>query len=156
MKLFRRHNETILSIFLVCNETEFGCCPDKMTPASGLYFDGCSNCSLSEFGCCPDNYTAATNADKEGCPIEIIDEDFSGEGMGQNDTMKNTTDVMLMAECETSVFGCCPDGNTTASTADQSDCPEILCNFTSASGDTIMLPCVNVTAMNETDVFVLG
>lgn len=44
-----------ISLNLVCSESEFGCCPDNSTFASGPYFSGCSNCSISEFGCCSDN-----------------------------------------------------------------------------------------------------
>ena len=49
-----------------CHESEFGCCPDNSTIATGDFFEGCSNCSLSEFGCCSDNVTEATGTDGKG------------------------------------------------------------------------------------------
>ena len=36
-----------------CKDTEFGCCPDRKTPAEGVNGKGCG-CAASRFGCCPD------------------------------------------------------------------------------------------------------
>ncbi|GMS79468.1 hypothetical protein PENTCL1PPCAC_1643 [Pristionchus entomophagus] len=55
-----------------CFDSEFGCCPDNSTFATGDFFTGCSNCSLSEFGCCADNVTEATGANAQGC-IEYVE-----------------------------------------------------------------------------------
>ncbi|GMR58285.1 hypothetical protein PMAYCL1PPCAC_28480, partial [Pristionchus mayeri] len=55
-----------------CFDSEFGCCPDNSTFATGDFFAGCSNCSLSEFGCCADNVTEATGANALGC-IEYVE-----------------------------------------------------------------------------------
>lgn len=44
-----------------CNETLFGCCWDKKTPAEGNDEEGCPPkppaCVSSKWGCCKDNVT---------------------------------------------------------------------------------------------------
>uniref|UniRef100_A0A915JPK7 Papilin n=1 Tax=Romanomermis culicivorax TaxID=13658 RepID=A0A915JPK7_ROMCU len=135
---------------LACNETEFGCCPDGATLATGLYLEGCSNCSETEFGCCPDNYTIATTEDMSECPLLTTlssEGEFNAteiEASGDGEMVTETPDEIEEKEesatttpnCSASEFGCCPDGNTTATTEDKSDCPEILCNYTSAAGES--------------------
>ena len=55
----------------ICQDSAYGCCPDKLTPATGPNEEGCNDisvvtppvggaCELGEFGCCPDGKTAAT------------------------------------------------------------------------------------------------
>lgn len=53
-----------------CNETQYGCCEDGVSPASGENFEGCpeSQCDQTLFGCCSDNKTPAEGNDNEGCP----------------------------------------------------------------------------------------
>lgn len=60
-----------------------------MTFADGPYFSGCSNCSLSEFGCCSDNVTEATGAHGKGCP-EYEAEEGSGEEQKEEKEEKPT------------------------------------------------------------------
>lgn len=43
-----------------CASSEFGCCYDNETDASGPNGEGCP-CSISEFGCCPDGLTTGIN-----------------------------------------------------------------------------------------------
>ncbi|GMT09209.1 hypothetical protein PFISCL1PPCAC_506 [Pristionchus fissidentatus] len=70
-----------------CFDSEFGCCPDNSTFATGEFNLGCSNCSISEFGCCADNITEATGANALGC-IEYVEleavakADLAVEGSG--------------------------------------------------------------------------
>uniref|UniRef100_A0A915C8V4 Papilin n=1 Tax=Parascaris univalens TaxID=6257 RepID=A0A915C8V4_PARUN len=68
-----------------CEDSEFGCCPDNSTFATGAYLQGCSNCSISEFGCCVDNVTEATGADGQGCPEYVGAEEASGEDMKEKE-----------------------------------------------------------------------
>ncbi|KRY54793.1 Papilin, partial [Trichinella britovi] len=135
-----------------CNETEFGCCPDNSTAASGPFLEGCSNCSLSEFGCCPDNYTTADGANFEGCMSEM---NVTEEGIGlENDTapMKpkqanNCTEDD--AECCTEMF----DEKTNTSTV---QCTVRMCNLTNSENVTVEVPCMNITSnpdmSNDTDI----
>ena len=48
-----------------CKDTEFGCCPDRKTPAFGIDDEGCG-CAASRFGCCPDGEEDAEGEDFEG------------------------------------------------------------------------------------------
>ena len=48
-----------------CKDTEFGCCPDRKTPAFGIDDEGCG-CAASRFGCCPDGEQDAEGEDFEG------------------------------------------------------------------------------------------
>jgi hypothetical protein len=53
-----------------CEDAEFKCCPDGVTPAKGPKNMGCESdaCKSSLFGCCPDGFTEAEGNDEEGCP----------------------------------------------------------------------------------------
>lgn len=42
-----------------CADSEFGCCYDNETDATGPNGEGCP-CSISRFGCCPDGVTTGT------------------------------------------------------------------------------------------------
>lgn len=66
----------VIRMFSACNMSDFGCCPDNITFATGPNLEGCSNCSSSEFGCCADNMTIAEGSNKFGCPEY---EETSGE-----------------------------------------------------------------------------
>lgn len=44
---------------VICQKTEFGCCPNNKTVATGPDFEGCGvidhkDCRMSYFKCCPD------------------------------------------------------------------------------------------------------
>jgi hypothetical protein len=61
-----------------CEETEFGCCPDAVSPAKGQKKEGCppSHCEETLFGCCPDGVGIAEGNDNEGCeelPVDCKD-----------------------------------------------------------------------------------
>ena len=49
-----------------CKDTEFGCCPDRRTPATGARGAGCG-CAASEPGCCYDGEQEAEGDDFAGC-----------------------------------------------------------------------------------------
>ncbi len=59
-----------------CKDTEFGCCPDRRSPASGPHVgpgavaagreDGCG-CAAGRHGCCYDGEEYAEGKDFEGC-----------------------------------------------------------------------------------------
>ncbi|PAV70271.1 hypothetical protein WR25_24086 isoform C [Diploscapter pachys] len=72
--------------FPTCFDSEFGCCPDNTTFATGEFLQGCSNCSISEFGCCADNITDATGPNSKGCeeyveaPLELKKEGEDKDG----------------------------------------------------------------------------
>ena len=53
-----------------CEDAEFKCCPNGVTPAKGPKNMGCESdaCKSSLFGCCPDGFTEAEGNDEEGCP----------------------------------------------------------------------------------------
>ncbi|KIH45173.1 thrombospondin type 1 domain protein, partial [Ancylostoma duodenale] len=73
-----------------CFDSEFGCCPDNTTFATGDFNQGCSNCTLSEFGCCADNYTEATGKNGMGCEEFVesplnLEEGKEEEGSGDQD-----------------------------------------------------------------------
>ena len=71
-----------------CASSQFGCCNDNITAASGPFKKGCPiNCTKTRFGCCEDGVTSAEDNERSNCVIP--------------------------AECNLSEFGCCPDGTTT-------------------------------------------
>nr|KAI8740359.1 papilin-like [Biomphalaria glabrata] len=81
------------SVVIGCNLSEFGCCKDQKTPATGPNHHGCpKNCLNSRYGCCKDGITPADGPNSLGCEV-----DGSGE-----------------VPCEKTVYGCCEDGLTPA------------------------------------------
>ena len=49
-----------------CKDREFGCCPDRHTPAQGCVGCGCG-CAASLYGCCPDGNSTADGENFAGC-----------------------------------------------------------------------------------------
>ncbi|XP_065354303.1 papilin isoform X3 [Calliphora vicina] len=123
-----------------CSFSEFGCCPDGKTVASGKNFAGCENvfdakdCRNSLFGCCHDGRTSATGPDYEGCPA-CTSEPYGccpdnetpahgplGEGCCLNSPYGCCPDNINSArgpnfedcDCEYAPYGCCPDKKTAA------------------------------------------
>ncbi|CDW53015.1 protein mig c; protein mig b; protein mig a [Trichuris trichiura] len=134
-----------------CSLSEFGCCPDNMTEAGGPYLANCSNCSFTEFGCCPDNMTAANGENFFGCEEEV------GSGMGVNVTTQpadvNVTEPTI-ANCTADDPDCCVQDEEEGILAVK--CAPKICNYTNEEGLTIEVPCVNIssnaTLGNETDL----
>lgn len=58
----------------------------------GDWYEGCSNCSLSEFGCCADNITEATGPDAYGCDEYIETTPGSGEEPAEKDECEVTNE----------------------------------------------------------------
>ncbi|XP_050665935.1 papilin-like [Leptidea sinapis] len=85
-----------------CTASEYGCCLDNITEASGPNGQGCP-CSISEFGCCPDNVTAAIGPNLKGCGCITSKFGCCLDG----DTPAHGPD--LEGCCAQSPFGCCPD-----------------------------------------------
>nr|XP_022333272.1 uncharacterized protein LOC111130469 isoform X4 [Crassostrea virginica] len=91
---------------LLCDDSRYGCCPDGITAASGLNFQGCSDtdpCKNTVWGCCEDGVSEATGPNFEGC---------DNEGRPSGDF------------CKEAVYGCCPDGETPAQGANYYGCPQ--------------------------------
>ncbi|XP_050528636.1 papilin isoform X2 [Daktulosphaira vitifoliae] len=136
-----------------CKSSEFGCCPDDVTAATGPNFEGCDNfgfnnctadgndtdctpsCMETLFGCCDDNSTAAHGPNKEGCCLN------SQYGCCPDNIVKAKGINLQGCGCTYTPFGCCPD-NTTAARGPENEgcgcqytehkcCPD---KFTSASG----------------------
>lgn len=138
-----RHGEDVKG----CAESEFGCCPDGKTEATGKDYRGCDildpkDCTKSFFGCCPDHKTSATDSNLGGC-AECSNEIFgccpdrvtpahgpNGEGCCLESEFGCCPDNIRSASgphlegcgCEITEFGCCPDGNTTALGPNNSGC----------------------------------
>ncbi len=89
----------------VCEDSEFGCCPDGVTPAEGPGHSGCNaidaSCAASFYGCCPDGVKAARGPGFQGCPGVL---------------------PHRPASCANSLHGCCPDGQTPASGPEHEGC----------------------------------
>ncbi|MCP9259675.1 Papilin [Dirofilaria immitis] len=79
---------------LACDDSEFGCCPDNVTIATGPYLAGCSNCSSSPFGCCNDNVTEAQGIAGEGCTEFVGEMEGSGEESEQSISQEELCEVM--------------------------------------------------------------
>ncbi|KAK9688591.1 ADAM-TS Spacer 1 [Popillia japonica] len=82
-----------------CKRSEFGCCPDKITPATGPFDKGCpipKTCDETTFGCCEDGVSPAFGKEYKGCPP---------------------------SECDQTLFGCCPDNKTASKGNNNEGCP---------------------------------
>lgn len=53
---------------MACEEEQYGCCSDNITPAHGPNREGC--CLASPYGCCPDNIVHAQGPNLEGILIQ--------------------------------------------------------------------------------------
>lgn len=58
-----------------CRDTEYNCCTDGVSPATGPKNEGCppSICNNTLYGCCLDGYSISQGNDYEGCPVELPD-----------------------------------------------------------------------------------
>ncbi|ETN71695.1 hypothetical protein NECAME_19214, partial [Necator americanus] len=105
-----------------CFDSEFGCCPDNTTFATGEFNQGCSNCTLSEFGCCADNYTEATGKNSKGCEEFVesplnLDEGKEQEGSGDHDA-KPTECQVTNEEGEMATVDCAVANSTATDVED--------------------------------------
>ncbi|KAL7022058.1 hypothetical protein ACKWTF_012113 [Chironomus riparius] len=84
---------------VACLLSQFGCCPDNKTAATGPFDEGCTvieTCKDTKYNCCPDGLTPAKGVHGKGCPKE---------------------------DCKDTLFGCCPDGISAAEGNDEEGCP---------------------------------
>lgn len=100
-----------------CSESQFGCCPDGVTPATGDNNKGCG-CDKSEFGCCPDKKTPATGADNAGCTCKESDAGCCPDGKTAARGPNNEG-----CPCDSMPYGCCPDRVTSATGPNGTGCP---------------------------------
>ncbi|KAL3087023.1 hypothetical protein niasHS_005262 [Heterodera schachtii] len=91
-----------------CTDSEFGCCPDGESFASGPFLEGCSNCSsVAEFGCCADNVTAREDAQGTNCPEAaagkkgVTFDEAEGSGEEPSDAEEAAPPSKEMCEIET-------------------------------------------------------
>lgn len=92
-----------------CLKSEFGCCPDNKTAATGPFDEGCKlqeTCKDTKFGCCSDGVSPAEGKKGKGCPEEL---------------------------CHSSLFGCCPDGKTEAEGQNKEGCPIVTTTTTTTT-----------------------
>ncbi|CRL07350.1 CLUMA_CG020329, isoform A [Clunio marinus] len=99
-----------------CFASEFGCCQDNSTEATGPNYGGCSSCINTQFGCCPDNETPAHGPLREGCCL------LSPFGCCPNNINEARGPSLEGCGCEYSPYGCCPDGTTSAKGHDNEGC----------------------------------
>ena len=92
-----------------CEFTEHGCCPDDTTTARGPNFEGCG-CVSTENGCCPDKFTPSPGPNMEGCPCHTYEYGCCPDGVSiaRGPGQEGCT-------CKDREFGCCPDRRTPAS-----------------------------------------
>ena len=112
-----------------CSVTEFGCCPDNLTPKLSPNGENCisyhpvipppppppppqpvGGCSGTQYGCCPDGVTAR---DQYGtnCP---------GSKM---ETVSSLIKDSVYQHCMDTIYKCCSDGKTPKQDANGTNCP---------------------------------
>jgi len=85
-----------------CVGTEYGCCPDNITPRNNTIGTNCviqeliGGCIGTEYGCCPDYITPRNNTIGTNCVI--------------NPT--SSTKNEYIGGCISTEHGCCPDNIT--------------------------------------------
>uniref|UniRef100_A0A0K0FAQ1 Papilin (inferred by orthology to a D. melanogaster protein) n=1 Tax=Strongyloides venezuelensis TaxID=75913 RepID=A0A0K0FAQ1_STRVS len=105
-----------------CSDTEFGCCPDWYTPATGKNFEGCpqfvlGSCADTEHGCCLDNVTLSRGPNLEGCGDPTCAASLFGCCKDRKTIAFGTHYAgcdRSSFPCELTEFGCCADGETAA------------------------------------------
>uniref|UniRef100_W5N748 Papilin n=1 Tax=Lepisosteus oculatus TaxID=7918 RepID=W5N748_LEPOC len=131
-----------------CSESQYGCCPDGRTPASGPLGSGCPihSCAETRYGCCPDGVTAAQGPDGAGCQTNTVRATHHTHYTGA--LCDRSAGCALVAErelfvsplsrqqhhpaaprrepseaCRSANYGCCYDGLTLAAGPNGEGCP---------------------------------
>ncbi|VDM61275.1 unnamed protein product [Angiostrongylus costaricensis] len=125
-------NETDTNSTKHCSKTEFGCCPNWVTPANGPNNAGCpifvlGACNETEYGCCHDDVTLARGPNLEGCGEPSCAASLYG-------CCKDRKTIAFGPHyagcdrssfpCELSEYGCCADGETAALGPNGTGCGE--------------------------------
>jgi hypothetical protein len=114
---------------MTCSDTEYGCCPDGVTPSVKNKLN--CGCAKSDYGCCPDG----SNKNQDGSCITQITLPHQMKPCNQstygccpdNVTLSNATGSNCLQKqskpplCSRTQYGCCPDGHT-VSNVDRSNC----------------------------------
>ncbi|XP_055351869.1 papilin-like isoform X2 [Paramacrobiotus metropolitanus] len=128
-----------------CAASQFGCCSDNTTAASGANQEGqlrgrrgglgSGMCEGSEFGCCPDGKMQARGPDHAGRkPMsskpavtqgECAHTEFGCCAGGQTVALGAEREGCPESDCANSYHGCCPDGVTFAQGPGYEECPHI-------------------------------
>ena len=102
-----------------CNVSQFGCCPDNITPKQNQAGTNCSlpvgGCDGTQFGCCPDNTTPKQDQTGTNClPIGGCNGTRYGccpDNTTPKQDRKGTN--CIIGGCNGTRYGCCSDGITT-------------------------------------------
>ncbi|MBN3312634.1 PPN protein, partial [Atractosteus spatula] len=133
-----------------CSQSQYGCCPDGRTPASGPLGSGCPihSCAETRYGCCPDGVTAAQGPDRAGCQTNTVRATHHTHLGYTGALCDRTAGCVLVAEhelfvsplflqqlhpaaprrepseaCRSATYGCCYDGLTLAAGPNGEGCP---------------------------------
>ncbi|OTF72246.1 hypothetical protein BLA29_005219, partial [Euroglyphus maynei] len=117
MNLFVTTEAPVTGDDIDCSLTEFGCCPNGKTKATGPRYYGCT-CHDYPFGCCQDGYSPASGENLEGCLCERMLYGCCADGRtpakGEN---------REGCDCTSSPYGCCSDMFTFAQGPNYQGCP---------------------------------
>ena len=113
-----------------CSVSEFGCCPDNLTPKLSQMGENCGSyhppppppppppqpvggCSGTQYGCCPDGITAR---DQYGttCPNYT---------KAMNSSVATLIKDSVYQHCMDTVYKCCSDGKTPKQDEAGTNCP---------------------------------
>ncbi|XP_065198427.1 mucin-5AC-like isoform X1 [Sycon ciliatum] len=108
--------------------------PAPAVTTTPLLIGGCSG---TQYGCCPDGTTAASGPNQLGCPS--VATGTAAPAMTTTGLPAMTTTQMLIGGCAGTQYGCCPDGTTAASGPNQLGCPSA--PTSSAQGSTEAQSC---------------
>ncbi|XP_063603126.1 papilin-like [Penaeus indicus] len=151
-----------------CLQSLFGCCPDRLTAASGPFQRGCpkvTSCTDTLHGCCPDGFSIARGPDGEGCSVGVSGgvatplcanalfgccPDGATEAEGPDGA--GCEDLMTY-DCGGTEFGCCPDGVSPAKGKNFFGCEEAECEGSAPCDDTTLLPPTTIHTLSSSSSF---